>query len=589
MADTTSPLPMRQATGPTDKRRFSLDSISLAAPGGLFLIVMLAIPTLSLIGLSFQNMDGAFSLSVYEQMFGAKIYVDVLLNTFGIGFQATVLCLLFGYPVAYWLSRLEDRPRRLAMWFVLLPFWTGALLKNFSWIVLLARNGIVNSVLQSMGMEAPADLLYQRATVIFAVAHTMMPLAIMTMLPSMLSVDRTLVPASRTLGAKPMQSFWRVFFPLSMPGATAAGLLVFVSSIGFFVTPQLLGGPRDTVIGQLLITQVTQMLNWRLAGAIATMLLAVTLIFCLVYDRLFGISSVTGGTSAKISTGPARDFGNRVIALVAYIVTAISEAFAKVLGGYRFGWLLPAMAVITMLVLLVPVVAFIPMAFGESSFLQFPPTGLSMRWMETYFTSPIWIDATIRSFYIALACAVLTGLIAGMGGYGVARSTGKLGGVAFMGFMLPMIVPNIVIAVSLAYFFANIGLLATDIGIILGHVVVSLPVVFIIVLTTFKAHDWRLDQAASTLGANRFQVLRHITLPLCKGGLVAGFLFGFLHSFDELTIAMFVGGGLRQTLPKQMWDDVILSVSPTLAAASLVVLLVVTVLFVLAEVARPRA
>ncbi|PPJ40585.1 hypothetical protein, partial [Pseudoxanthomonas sp. KAs_5_3] len=83
-------------------------------------------------------------------------------------------------------------------------------------------------------------------------------------------------------------------------------------------------------------------------------------IFCLVYDRLFGISSVTGGTSAKISTGPARDFGNRVIALVAYIVTAISEAFAKVLGGYRFGWLLPAMAVITMLVLLVPVVAFIP-------------------------------------------------------------------------------------------------------------------------------------------------------------------------------------------------------------------------------------
>lgn len=588
MSNTTSTLPAGQATAPRDKRRFSIDSIALAAPGGLFLIVLLAIPTLSLIGLSFQGMDGAFSLSIYEQMFGAKIYIDVLVNTFSIAFQATVLCLVFGYPVAYWLSRLENRPRRFAMWFVLLPFWTGALLKNFSWIVLLARNGIANSVLQSMGMEAPADLLYQRTTVIFAVAHTMMPLAIMTMLPSMLAVDRTLVPASRTLGSKPMQSFWRVFFPLSMPGATAAGLLVFVSAIGFFITPQLLGGPRDTVIGQLLIQQVTQMLNWRLAGAIATMLLAVTLIFVLLYDRVFGISSVTGGASAKLSSGPVRDFGHRVLNLIAMIATAISEAFAKVLGGYRFGWLLPTVAIITVLVLLIPVVAFIPMAFGESSFLEFPPRGLSFRWMETYLTSPVWTDATLRSFYIALACAVLTAFIAGLGGYGVARSNGKLGGIAFMGFMLPMIVPNIVIAVSLAYFFANIGLLATDIGIILGHTVVSLPVVFIIVLTTFKAHDWRLDQAAATLGANRFQVLRHITLPMCQGGLIAGFLFGFLHSFDELTIAMFVGGGLRQTLPKQMWDDVILSVSPTLAAASLVVLLVVTVLFVLAEVARPR-
>lgn len=113
MSDMTSPLPTRQTVLPKDKRRFSLDSMSLAAPGGLFLIVMLAIPTLSLIGLSFQNMDGAFSLSVYEQMFGAKIYVDVLLNTFGIAFQATLLCLSFGYPVAYWLSRLDGRPRRL--------------------------------------------------------------------------------------------------------------------------------------------------------------------------------------------------------------------------------------------------------------------------------------------------------------------------------------------------------------------------------------------------------------------------------------------------------------------------------------------
>ncbi len=151
-----------------------------------------------------------------------------------------------------------------------------------------------------------------------------------------------------------------------------------------------------------------------------------------------------------------------------------------------------------------------------------------------------------------------------------------------------MIIPNIVIAVALFYLFAQIGLVATDAGIALGHTLTALPVVFVIILTTFKSYDWRLDQAAATLGATRTDTIRKVTWPIIKGSVVAAFLFGFLHSFEELTIALFVGGGVRQTLPKQMWDDVLLQVSPTLAAASVIILAVVTIVFVAAERARPR-
>ncbi|WP_232316346.1 ABC transporter permease [Candidatus Burkholderia verschuerenii] len=121
--------------------------------------------------------------------------------------------------------------------------------------------------------------------------------------------------------------------------------------------------------------------------------------------------------------------------------------------------------------------------------------------------------------------------------------------------------------------------MATNLGIVIGHVVIAMPIVFVILLTTFRGHDWALDHAAGTLGANRVQVLRRITLPSVKNGLIAGFVIGFLTSFEELTVALFIGGGIKTTLPKQLWTDILLQVTPTLAAASTVVLCVVSLLF----------
>ncbi|WP_308561149.1 ABC transporter permease subunit [uncultured Klebsiella sp.] len=584
MTDFASPASKKKAC----RQRPRLHPLWLTAPGLLFLAIFLAWPTLKLMLLSFQNSDGLFSLDIWSQMFGAGIYVKVTINTFIIALQTTLTCLLIGYPVAYWLAQRSENTRRRLMWLVLLPFWTSALLKNFAWMVLLSRRGILSEILMELGADQPLNVLYTRGVVVFAMVHSMLPLAIITMLPTMTNIDSRLLPASHTLGASRVNAFWRIFFPLSMPGLVAACLLIFISSLGFFITPALLGSPQDSVIGQLLITQVQQLLNWRLAGAIAMMLLVVTLVVCFCYDKLFGMSSIAGG-EGHASSPRVRALGYGVISVVARLFDGIAMLLHRLPGKPRFGWLLTLFSALVIAVLVLPIVSFLPMAFSSSSFLQFPPPGFSLRWMQTYLESPIWMGATARSFGIALATGVLAVLIATAAAFGLARYQGKRGSLVVMTFLLPMIVPNIVTAVALFYLFATLGLVGTDAGIILGHTVMAIPVVFIIILTTFKHYDWRLDQAAGTLGANRLRVIWSITLPLIKSSMVAAFIFGFLNSFEELTVALFVGGGVKQTLPKQMWDDVLLSVTPTLAAASVLILTVVTLLFIVAERSRRKA
>jgi putative spermidine/putrescine transport system permease protein len=194
----------------------------------------------------------------------------------------------------------------------------------------------------------------------------------------------------------------------------------------------------------------------------------------------------------------------------------------------------------------------------------------------------------IRSFGIGFATAAITVVVGSLAALGVARTKSRLGGAAFLLFLAPMMIPSIVIAIGLFFIFARISLVATDIGITIGHTVIAMPIVFVILLATFKGHDWSLDAAAATLGAGRARVFRRITLPLVSGGIAVGFVTGFLQSFEELTIALFVGGGLKTTLPKQMWDGILLQVNPIIAAASVVVLCVVLLMFAIAEFIRAR-
>jgi putative spermidine/putrescine transport system permease protein len=164
---------------------------------------------------------------------------------------------------------------------------------------------------------------------------------------------------------------------------------------------------------------------------------------------------------------------------------------------------------------------------------------------------------------------------------------GKTGALAFI--LSPLIIPRMIIAVALFYLYARVGLVGTALGLVLGHTVLAIPYVVVTVMAVLKTYDERLDQAAWSLGANRLRTLWHVTFPLIRAGLVAAFLFAFITSFDELTIALFVTSGLATTLPKQMWDEALLKITPTLAAVSTILFVFITGMILLAEYFRQRA
>ena len=580
---------MSQALATPARRHLRLDPLWLAVPAIVFLIGFLIVPSLQLLSLSVLDPDtGAFTTAAYERAFGVRAYSRIIATTFTVATETTVCCLLLGYPLAYWLVHLPQRRQRITTLLVLLPFWTSALVKNFAWLVLLGRNGAVAHLAASLGLSTAPELLFSRGTVIFGMTHSLLPLAVVTMMPVMRQIDASLTRAAGTLGATGIEAFWRVFFQLSMPGIAAAGLLVFIASLGYFITPALLGSPRETMLGQVIITQIQQMQNWAFAGALAAMLIASALLICLLYDRVFGLSSMSGGAGVRRGPrSPLRRAGIAALAATATLCRTLSDVLARVLGGHRFGWLLPAYCWALVALLVAPILALVPMAFTSSQFLSFPPPGFGLRWFAEYFASPVWISATIRSFGIGLATACVTLAVATLAAFAIARSASRWTGVVFLLLMAPIIVPSIVIAVALFYVFAHMSLVATNTGIMIGHTVTAIPIAFVIVLATLANYDWRLEQAAATLGAGRLPIFRRVAIPLIKSGLFAAFIFAFLSSFEELTVALFIGGGLKSTLPKQMWDDVTLQVTPTLAAASVVVVCIVVALFMLAEYLRP--
>lgn len=568
--------------------RLKLGPLWLAAPALAFVAVFLIVPMLRLIGLSL-SADGSSGVSLehYEKLADTPVYLRILWITFRISILTAVFSVVLGYPVAAWLARLPDRSRNKWLFLVLLPFWTSYLVKTFAWMIILGDRGLFNSILTGTGIaENSLELMYNELGVLIGMVHAMMPLAILTMVPVMTGIDRRLPLAAGSLGAQRSQRFWLIEFPLALPGVAAGGLLTFITSLGFFIVPAYLGGRGQTMLAQIIIIQVQELVNWAFAAVLSVMLVTSALIAIWVYDQFFGLSSLTepsstGGKGSQSAGRWMRRMGQGVLAWLAWLCSPFNRLGDRGEEGARpFS---AAYLVLLFLFLLAPAMIVLPLAFTAEQTLAFPPPAYSTRWFEEYFGSQIWISATVRSFGVAFATAILATVLGGMAALALARSNSRFGKLIFGLMLAPMIVPRIVIAVGLFYLMAQMGLVASNIGLIIGHTLLAIPFTFIAIGAVLKGYDWRLDQAAATLGAGRLTVLRLITLPLLRGGVISAALFAFVTSFDELTIALFISGGLKSTLPKQMWDDMYLQLNPTLAAVSVVILVIVTAILLIAQ------
>ena len=256
------------------RRRAVGSAIVLSVPAVLLLLALFAVPLLRLLALS---VEGG-SLVAYQRALTNELYLRVIFETFKIAAVVTLLTLALGYPVAYVMATSGRAWQLVGIAFVLLPFWTSILVRTYAWMVMLGRNGVVNRTLIGWGViYSPLPLLNNLAGVLIGMVHVLLPYMILPVFNAVKKVDPNLVLAAEGLGAPRWRAFLRVTLPLTMNGVAAGVTLVFTLSLGFFITPALLGGGRVVMIANLIEEQVRELLNWAFAGALSAILLALTL------------------------------------------------------------------------------------------------------------------------------------------------------------------------------------------------------------------------------------------------------------------------------------------------------------------------
>jgi putative spermidine/putrescine transport system permease protein len=552
------------------------------------LLLLMALFIVPLAQAAWRSFDGqALQFSRYAAIFSDPVYLAVFRRTLEVAVIVTTLSVLLGYPIAYLLTTLRRRPATVLAICLLIPLFTAFLIRTYGWMVILGRQGVLNKALIGLGViDAPLKILGTSTAVYIGMVHVLMPIAIFTMYASMARLDRSLVTAAQVLGANPVTAFVRVYLPMSLPGIISASVLVFIMALGFFITPALLGSPSDTMIAQLIVTQITTLLDLESGFALSVVLLAAIVVVLLAANKLVPLEQMWALNDSTGRSAPAARHGterrNAAARAVLYWLEVTVHALLGRPAGLR-AVLLRTYAVIVVFFLLAPQLIVYVLSFSSSPFLVFPPPGFSMQWYARFFASPEWRSALLVSLQLAAIVASASLVIGGAAAFGLVRGqiAGKRGFFLFV--LSPLLVPVIVVALGLYVSMDDLGLLGSFTGLVLGHMVVAVPYAIVILVGAVRGLDRNLEHAASTLGARPGRVLGRITIPLLAPALVSAWIMAFLHSFDELLVTLFLLGRQPQTLPIKMWSDIRIQIDPVISAASSTIVTGIAIIVILSQ------
>jgi spermidine/putrescine transport system permease protein len=262
----------------------------MALPAYAYLVVFFALPLAIVFIYSFATRNrfggtdlSGWNLAAYRKL-GEPIVRDIMFRSFWFALLTTAICLVIGYPFAYYLATRRPMVRNLMLVFVMIPFWANFLVRNYAWRVLLGRDGLVSNTFEFVGLGS-REFLFTPTAVMIGLVYGFLPFMILPLYASIERIDDSLLEASRDLYASGWQTFRRVLFPLSMPGVVAGSILVFVPSLGAYVTPEILGGAKTTLLGSYIVTQFLTARNWPVGAALSFVLMAVMGAAIIVYFR----------------------------------------------------------------------------------------------------------------------------------------------------------------------------------------------------------------------------------------------------------------------------------------------------------------
>ena len=266
----------------------------LISPTMIYLFLFLLLPLLLVVVLSVLT-RGPYGNVVYRLNFENytrlvdPLYLRILGFSLYTATATTLATILIGYPLAYYIARAGARQRSILIFLILLPFWTNFIIRIYAWIMILRTEGLLNNMLLGLGaIQAPLEILYTPTAVLIAMVYEFLPFMVLPLYTSLEKIEMAQLEAAADLGARPWRAFWRITLPLSVPGIVAGSILVFIPAMGMFVVPDLMGGAKTVLVGNLIRNQFLTARDWPFGAAASMLLLAITLVFTLIYTRESG-------------------------------------------------------------------------------------------------------------------------------------------------------------------------------------------------------------------------------------------------------------------------------------------------------------
>lgn len=280
--------------------RKGLTVLSTIGPAALWLVIFLLVPLVLVVVVSFATRDVyggvkyAFTVGNYTRLLN-PLYFKILVQTVYVSLLTTLICLVLGYPFAYYVAQSPPRLRTLLLMLVIIPFWTNLLIRIYAWMVILRAEGLLNTFLMSLGIiDQPLSLLYNQGAVLLGMVYGYLPFMVLPLYASIEKLDHSLLEAANDLGARPAESFLKVTLPLTVPGVVAGSILVFIPAMGMFFIPNILGGSKAMLIGNLIENQFKQARNWPFGAGASIVLMIISLVMIWAYVKIFGFDSEEG-------------------------------------------------------------------------------------------------------------------------------------------------------------------------------------------------------------------------------------------------------------------------------------------------------
>ena len=502
---------------------------------------------------------GSFDLSAYRGVLDSA-FRTVLIDTLRFAAEVTLACLLLGTPCAYALVRSPAWARRLMLAAMGLSFTIGTLIRSYAWLAILGSRGLVNSALHALGWVHPVKLAFTEGAMLLASVQVTLPLFILPLYAVMQRIDLRIPRAARSLGADPVTAWLTAFLPLALPGIGVSSGLVFLTCLGFYAIPTLLGAPDSYLLAQELEVRINTLGDDGGASARIVVMFALVL---LAFALTAALQRLMRGISFTRALRPL-------------------EPLLRAVAQWR--WLpVGAIYVFVLSLLLVPLVILVPLSISDDFYLRFPPRSFSLRWISLYLSDPDLLGSTAFSLRIAVTSAViasLSGAAAALASPRIPAPAARLVGIVAMA---PLVVSPITVTAALYLVALRWSGMEPSALFVAVYSVMGLPYGYLLVGAAAQRLDPHLGRAAASLGAGPLTTGRTITLPLLATAFGSAFTFAFLLAADDISAGLFLSSSDAMPLALRLWEDLKAAITPLPAAITMLAAIIASTLYALSH------